>query len=67
MSGPARHLSKTDLRRGLFTKSAQATVSEAAVREVGTGTDEQTLLFGEIDPVPLAKTERARKLTRAAE
>ena len=67
MSGPARPLSKTDLRRGLYSKTDPVTVPEAAVREVGTGTDEQTLLFGEIDPVPLAKTERARKLTRAAE
>ena len=48
MSSKSRHLSKTDLRRGLFTKGEKVIDSQPVKGEIATGTDEQMLLFGEV-------------------
>ena len=45
MPGKTRHLSKTDLRRGLFTKAASPPAPGPATRPGAISADEQALLF----------------------
>ena len=59
MAGETPNLSKTDLRRGLFTASPRAAASAPAKRESATGSEEQLLLFGEAAPAPDPRLNRA--------
>ena len=61
MSGGIRHLSKTDLRRGLFTKAAQAGTPQPPARETAIGEDEQMVLFGNETAAPSAEAARVRR------
>ena len=45
MPGKTRHLSKTDLRRGLFTKAPSPSAPDPATRPGAISADEQALLF----------------------
>ena len=54
MSGKTRQLSKTDLRRGLFTKPEAPSTPAPAAFPGATSADEQALLFdlAALDSVP---------------
>jgi hypothetical protein len=60
MSGSIRHLSKTDLRRGLFTKAAPTNAPQPPTREIAIGEDEQMLLFGSDAATPPAQAIRGQ-------
>ena len=45
MSREPRHFSKTDLRRGRFTKPETGIASQPLTGEIATSPDEQALLF----------------------
>ena len=61
MPGGIRHFSKTDLRRGLFTKAAQTDTPKPPARETAIGEDEQMLLFGSDAAVPSAQAIRGQR------
>ena len=68
MPGKTRHLSKTDLRRGLFTKSAAPPASAATPVALpgATSADEQALLF-DLPPLDALAKTRSGKSVNAAE
>ena len=68
MPGKTRHLSKTDLRRGLFTKTAAppaAAPPAAALPALpaATSPDEQALLF-DLAPTPQTRAAKSVKASQ---
>ena len=62
MPGKTRHLSKTDLRRGLFTKAPSAPAPDPAARPDATSADEQALLFDLAPSDAALKTHLAKSV-----
>lgn len=64
MSGKTRHLSKTDLRRGLFTKTEKpppvASAPAPAAFPAATSAAEQALLFDLVPPEAAPKTHTGK-------
>lgn len=69
MPGKTRHLSKTDLRRGLFTKveappapAPEIVPKQAPALPAATSSDEQALLFDltPLDPAPKKRVKAGK-------
>ena len=69
MPGKTRHLSKTDLRRGHFTKAGSPPAPDRATRTArpdATSVDEQALLF-DLAPIDAALTTHPAKSGKPGE
>ena len=63
MPGKTRHLSKTDLRRGLFTKTAAPPAAALPALPAATSPDEQALLF-DLAPTPQTRAAKSVKASQ---
>ena len=63
MPGKTRHLSKTDLRRGLFTKTEAPPAAALPALPGATSPDEQALLF-DLAPTPQTRAAKSVKASQ---